>query len=151
MTDPNRQHPPTSEGIAPPVLPATEGAGYPGGDTRPDLDPAPSERTAPERTAAERTGPAPGFDDRGRVRATKVTGVWVGLIGTALFLILLVIFVAQNSRRVSLHFFGWHGQFSLALTILLSAVIGVLLVAIPGTVRIVQLRRALRQNGPRAH
>jgi uncharacterized integral membrane protein len=149
MTDPNRQHPPTTpipEGIAPPALPATEGAGYPGGNTRPDLEPAPA-----ERTAAERATPAPGFDSRGRVRATKVTGVWVGLIGTALFLILLVIFVAQNSRRVSLHFFGWHGQFSLALTILLSAVIGVLLVAIPGTVRIVQLRRALRQNGPRAH
>jgi uncharacterized integral membrane protein len=149
MTDPNRPHPPTTpipEGIAPPALPATEGAGYPGGSARPDPDPA-----AAERTTAERTAPAPGFDDRGRVRATKVTGVWVGLIGTALFLILLVIFVAQNSRRVSLHFFGWHGQFSLALTILLSAVIGVLLVAIPGTVRIVQLRRALRQNGPRGH
>jgi uncharacterized integral membrane protein len=149
MTDPNRPHPPTTpipEGIAPPALPATEGAGYAGGNARPDLDPAPSERTTTERST-----PAPGFDARGRVRATKVTGVWVGLIGTALFLILLVIFVAQNSRRVSLHFFGWHGQFSLALTILLSAVIGLLLVAIPGTVRIVQLRRALRQNGPRAH
>lgn len=149
MTDPNRPQAPTTpipEGIAREAPPAAEGAGYPGGNTRPDPDPAPA-----ERTAAERSTPAPGFDARGRVRATKVTGVWIGLIGTALFLILLVIFVAQNSRRVALHFFGWHGQFSLALTILLSAVIGVLLVAIPGTVRIVQLRRALRQNGPRAN
>jgi uncharacterized integral membrane protein len=74
--------------------------------------------------------------------------VWIGLIATALFVILLIIFIAQNSRRVSLHFFGWHGQFSLALTILLSAVLGVLLVAIPGSLRILQLRRALRKNVP---
>jgi uncharacterized integral membrane protein len=136
MTDPNRPHPPTTpvpDGMASPDL--SEGAGTP----------APNAAATPATAA-----PAPGFDSQGRVRASKVSGVWVGLIGTALFLILLVVFVAQNSRRVSLHFFGWHGQFSLALTILLSAVIGVLLVAIPGTVRIVQLRSALRKNGPRA-
>ncbi|MDQ2839306.1 MAG: lipopolysaccharide assembly protein LapA domain-containing protein [Actinomycetota bacterium] len=129
MTDPLNQ-PPTGQ------VEPVEGAPY----REPDPLPV-AEFGQPSR-------PAPGFDDRGRVRASKVSGVWVGLIGTALFLVLLVIFIAQNSRRVSLHFFGWHGQFSLALTILLSAVIGVLLVAIPGTVRILQLRRALRKNGP---
>ncbi len=143
MTEPN-QPPPTApipEGSSPPAPAPAEGTGF-AGSAGPSPDPEPA--------APERSRPAPGFDDRGRVRATRVSGVWVGLIGTALFLILLVIFVAQNSRRVSLHFFGWHGQFSLALTILISAVIGILLVAIPGTVRIVQLRRSLRQNGPRA-
>jgi uncharacterized integral membrane protein len=92
--------------------------------------------------------PAPGFDRKGHVRRTRVSGVWIGLIGGALFLILLVIFIAQNSRKVSIHFFGWHGNFSLALTILVSAVVGVLVVALPGTVRIFQLRRALRKNVP---
>jgi len=158
MTDPNQPHPPPPtapipEGIAPPALPPTEGTGFAGAaDPVPPAPAAagPMPPATPERTSPERTSPAPGFDSRGRVRGTKVSGLWVGLIGTALFLILLVIFIAQNSHRVSLHFFGWHGQFSLALTILLSAVIGVLLVAIPGTARIVQLRRALRQNGPRA-
>jgi uncharacterized integral membrane protein len=161
MTDPNQPYPPppTSpipEGIAPPALPPTEGTGFAGAANPVPPAPAaagPMPPATPERTPGvepERTPPAPGFDARGRVRGTKVSGLWVGLIGTALFLILLVIFIAQNSRRVSLHFFGWHGQFSLALTILLSAVIGVLLVAVPGTARIVQLRRALRQNGPRA-
>lgn len=92
--------------------------------------------------------PAPGFDDRGHVRSTRTSGVWIGLIATALFVILLIIFIAQNSRRVSIHFFGWNGQFSLALTILLAAVVGMLLVAIPGSIRIAQLRRALRKNVP---
>jgi uncharacterized integral membrane protein len=92
--------------------------------------------------------PAPGFDERGHVRSTKVSSVWIGLIATALFVILLVIFIAQNSRQVSIHFFGWNGRFSLALAILLAAVAGMLLVAIPGSLRIAQLRRALRKNVP---
>ena len=110
-----------------------------------ELTPAP---TAIPAAVPATTTPAPGFDEHGRVKTSRTGGIWVGLIGTAVFLILLIIFIAQNSRRVSLHFFGWHGQFSLALTILLSAVIGILVVAIPGTVRILQLRRALRKNGP---
>ena len=119
--------------------------------TRPGNEPvAPSDAApdapAPEPATAPR--PAPGFDRKGNVRRTRVSGVWIGLIGTALFLVLLIIFIAQNSRQVPLHFFGWSGQFSLALTIVLSAVIGILIVAIPGSVRILQLRRALRKNVP---
>jgi uncharacterized integral membrane protein len=90
--------------------------------------------------------PSPGLDRKGRVRRTRVSEVWVGFIAAALFMILLVVFIAQNSRAVTIHFFGWHGQFSLALTILLTAVIGILLVAIPGSIRILQLRRALLKN-----
>lgn len=113
-----------------------------------EAEPYREPESIPAARLPEAGRPAPGFNDKGRVKSTAVSGVWVGLIATAVFLILLVVFIAQNSRKVSLHFFGWHGQFSLALTILLSAVIGVLLVAIPGTVRILQLRRALRKNGP---
>lgn len=115
---------------------------------RPITDPVPGpnvSETAPQTTTA------PGFDQRGRVSSGKVSMVWIGLIGTAIFLIVLIIFIAQNSHKVSLHFLGWSGQFSLALAILLSAVIGVLLVSIPGSLRILQLRRALRQNGPVQH
>ena len=112
---------------------------------RPITDPVPGPNVS---ETAPQTATAPGFDERGRVRSGRVSAVWAALIGTAIFLIVLIIFIAQNSHRVSLHFLGWSGQFSLALTILLSAVIGLLLVAIPGSLRIVQLRRALRQNGP---
>ena len=114
---------------------------------RPITDPVPGPNVS--ETNLSQTGtPPPGLDERGRVKSGRVSAAWVGSIGTAIFLILLIIFIAQNSRKVSLHFFGWHGQFSLALTILLSAVIGVLLVAIPGSARIFQLRRALRKNAP---
>lgn len=110
--------------------------------------PAPAEDRPNEGADPAELRPAPGFDQKGHVRRTRVSGVWIGLIAAALFLILLVIFIAQNSRTVSIHFLGWHGNFSLALTILLAAIVGVLLVAIPGSVRILQLRRALRKNVP---
>jgi len=115
----------------------------------PNVSEVPPEATSPSAPAeSTSTGPAPGFDERGHVKTGRVSATWVGLIATAVFVVVLVIFIAQNSHNATLHFLGWSGQFSLALTILLSAVIGMLLVAIPGSLRIFQLRRALRKNGP---
>jgi len=90
--------------------------------------------------------PPAGMTDTGKVRTTRVSAWWVGLIIAAILLVLLLIFIAQNSRQVTVHYLGLHGQVSLAIALLLSAVVGVLLVAIPGTARIVQLRRALKRN-----
>jgi uncharacterized integral membrane protein len=75
-----------------------------------------------------------------------VSGLWVGLIVAALVLIALLIFIAQNSKQVAIHYLGFNGHISLAVALLLAAVGGVLFVAIPGTARIIQLRRALRKN-----
>jgi uncharacterized integral membrane protein len=115
------------------------GTGYPVAGQAP-VDPAGTSYPVAEQK------PSAGLDRKGKVRRTRVSEVWVGFIAVAIFMILLVVFIAQNSRAVTIHFFGWHGQFSLGLTILLSAVIGMLLVAIPGSIRIVQLRRALLKN-----
>lgn len=91
-------------------------------------------------------GPAPGMDSHGRVRRSRVSALWFGLIVAAVLLILLVIFIAQNSGNVTVHYLGLRGNISLALALLLSAIVAVLLVAIPGTVRILQLHRALKKN-----
>ncbi|HST46947.1 LapA family protein [Jatrophihabitans sp.] len=140
--------PGTGPRVTPPPAPGLAGAGVPA-EREPLATPAGAAAASGGPVTGSSVGtPAPGFDDRGHVRSTKASGVWIGLIATALFVILLIIFVAQNSRRVSIHFFGWNGQFSLALTILLAAVLGMLLVAIPGSLRIAQLRRALRKNVP---
>lgn len=96
-------------------------------------------------TAADVT---PGLDRKGRVRRTRTSGVWIGLILSAVFLILLIVFIAQNSNEATVHFLGWSGQFPLWLTILFAAIAGMLLVAVPGTVRILQLRRSVRKQGP---
>jgi uncharacterized integral membrane protein len=144
MTNPIDQPAPGGPPFPPGQPPVTGPAGAP-----PPNQPRPAEPPSAANPVSPTTPvPAAGFDGKGRVRRTRVSGVWVGLIAAAVFLILLVVFIAQNSRRVPIHFFGWHGNFSLALTILVSAIVGVLLVALPGSVRILQLRRALRKNVP---
>jgi uncharacterized integral membrane protein len=98
--------------------------------------------------AAAPTGPAAGFDRSGHVRRSRVSGVWVGLIAVAVFLILLVIFIAQNLTRVSIHFLGFSGHLSLGLLVLIAAIAGLAIAAVPGSLRILQLRRALKRNTP---
>lgn len=90
-----------------------------------------------------------GLDEKGHVRRTKVSAVWVGLIVAAIVAIALLIFIAQNSASVSIHYLGARGRVPLAVALLLSAVAGLVIAAIPGTVRILQLRRSVKQNAPR--
>jgi uncharacterized integral membrane protein len=78
-----------------------------------------------------------------------VSAVWVGLIVAAIVAIALLIFIAQNSASVSIHYLGARGRVSLAVALLLSAVAGLVIAAIPGTVRILQLRRSIKLNAQR--
>jgi len=106
--------------------------------TAPDA-PTPTGAPLPQSASA-------GLTNHGRVKATRTSIVWVGLIASALVMIALLIFIAQNSTSVTIHFLGFSGRISLAVALLLAAVGGVVLIAIPGTARIVQLRRALKKN-----
>ncbi|BFV55101.1 hypothetical protein KCMC57_up02050 [Kitasatospora sp. CMC57] len=68
----------------------------------------------------------------------------VGLF--ALVLLVLLIFILENTQQVDVAFFGTHSHLPLGVALLLAAVCGILLVAIPGTARILQLRRVARRN-----
>lgn len=84
--------------------------------------------------------------DAGKVRGSRFGGLWIGLIVAAVILVLLLIFILQNSQSVRIELFGWTWQASLAVAILLGVAAGALLVALPGTVRILQLRRQVRKH-----
>lgn len=101
--------------------------------TPPQVDPA----TA--ATAAPVSAPT-----RPRIRRTRSGAIWVGVIIAAVVLVLLLVFILQNSRSVKISYLGMHGHLSLAVAMLLSAIAGILLVAIPGTARIIQLRHGTR-------
>jgi uncharacterized integral membrane protein len=62
------------------------------------------------------------------------------LVAFALVLLLLLIFILQNGQRSDVYLLGAHGHLPMAVALLLAAVFGVLLVALPATVRILQLR-----------
>jgi len=56
-------------------------------------------------------------------------------------LALLLVFVLQNEQRVKVSFLGFSGHMPLGVAILFAGIAGVLLLAIPGTAMIMQLRR----------
>lgn len=80
------------------------------------------------------------------LRRTRMGGVWVGLALSAVVLLLLLIFILENEQKVDIAYFGAHGHLPLGVALLLAALAGALLVLIPGTVRIVQLRRTARRH-----
>ncbi|HZN72880.1 MAG TPA: LapA family protein [Micromonosporaceae bacterium] len=77
-------------------------------------------------------------------------GVWVTLLVAAFVLLLLLIFILQNGQRAEVSFLGAHGHLPMGVALLLAAVFGVLLVALPGTARIIQLRVLSRRGGHNA-
>ena len=80
------------------------------------------------------------------VRRTRMGGLWVAAALSAVVLLLLLIFIVENGQRVSISYFGARGRLPLGVALLLAAVLGVLLVVIPGTGRIIQLRMTARRH-----
>jgi uncharacterized integral membrane protein len=64
----------------------------------------------------------------------------------AVILILLLIFILENGHKVDISFFGAHGHLPLGVALLFAAALGILMVVIPGTGRIIQLRRTARRH-----
>ncbi|MBB3051160.1 putative integral membrane protein [Prauserella isguenensis] len=88
-------------------------------------------------------------DDSGdatTVSRTRSGGLWVGLIVAAIVLVLLLVFILQNLQRVQINLLGFNGHMPLAVAILLGVAAGAVLIAVPGTVRIMQLRRNVRRG-----
>jgi uncharacterized integral membrane protein len=76
--------------------------------------------------------------------------VWVSIGFAVILLVLLIIFIAENSRKVTISFLGANGTVSLALAMLIAAVAGALITLLVGTTRIVQLRREVHRQHRRA-
>lgn len=79
------------------------------------------------------------------VPRTRTGGLWTGLVLSAVVLVFLLVFILQNQDPVQIRFLVFAGQLPVGVALLLAAVAGVLLVAIPGALRILQLRRAVRR------
>src|SRR5271168_1300147 len=80
------------------------------------------------------------------VKFTRAGALWSALIAGFLTLILLLIFIAQNTASTPFAFFGWHWSLPLGVAILLAAVAGGLLTVAVGTARMLQLRRTAKKH-----
>jgi len=80
------------------------------------------------------------------VPLTRAGALWTALIAGFLVLIVLLVFVTQNTSPVDLVFLNWTWSLPKGVAILLAAICGGLLTALVGTARIFQLRRAAKKS-----
>jgi len=104
----------------------------------PRPDHSPSRKTPPPQSRPLPKDKASAF--------TRAGALWSSLIVGFLILILLLVFIAQNTASTAFTFLGWHWTLPLGVAILLAAVVGGLITVAVGTARIVQLRRAAKKN-----
>jgi uncharacterized integral membrane protein len=90
--------------------------------------------------------PNPQVKSIDEVKLTKAAALWMSLIAGFLILIVLLVFIAQNTESTAFAFFGWRWTLPLGVAILLAAVCGGLLTVFVGAARIFQLRRAAKKN-----
>ena len=101
-------------------------------------------RMAPPNAA--RTAPPLVPKARNPLRRSRTSALWIGVIVFAAVLVLLLIFILQNTQPVQISYLALSGSVSLAVAMLLAAVAGVLLAAIAGSLRIWQLRRRMPRS-----
>jgi len=117
---------------------------------------APTEAAVPtiESGTVRPTGPAVDKDvDKDVVAAssptsppsTRLSATWFGVCAAALTLVVLIIFMLQNTRSVEVSFLWLHGNVPLALALLIASVGTAVAVMVVGAARITQLRRHSRR------
>lgn len=118
--------------------------------TDPSVPPDPP---LPELTPGAELPPAVTSNPESAVKFTRAAALWSALITGFVILIVLLVFIMQNTDSTTINFFGWEWNLPVGVAILLAAVCGGLLTVAVGTARIVQLRRAAKKNlkapGPR--
>ena len=121
------QQPPADPGTptaSAPEAPPTTGST----PTRPDTTPKGSKR------------------DADPLRGSRTSGIWIAVVAGGLILVLLIVFIAQNTDTARIRFLGWEGQTPLAVALLIATAAGLFLAAVAGSLRILQLRRRVRRD-----
>jgi uncharacterized integral membrane protein len=80
------------------------------------------------------------------LRGSRTSTTWVAVSLLVVLMLLLVIFIAQNTQDVEVSFFGWSGEPPLAVALLIAATVGMVIAATAGALRILQLRRRVRRE-----
>lgn len=105
-------------------------------------NPEGSSGTTPEVTTPPQDR-APGKDP---LRRSRTGGLFVGLFITAVLLVLLVIFIFQNTQSVHITFLGFGGTAPLSLALVIAAAAGMVIVALVASTRILQLRHRVKRE-----
>lgn len=80
---------------------------------------------------------------------TRLAAAWWALVVGLVILIILLIFVAQNTNSIAVHFLFFDWSLPVGVGYLLSAVAGATTTVLIGAARMMQLRRAAKKNTTR--
>lgn len=98
-------------------------------------------------TKADKPGkPGKGVKADNPLRGSRTSGTWVAVLLLVVVLVLLAVFILQNTQKAQVSFFGWTGQAPLSATLLIAAAGGALIVGAAGALRILQLRRRVKRE-----
>jgi uncharacterized integral membrane protein len=78
--------------------------------------------------------------------STRTSAAWTMAATGGLFVLLMLIFILQNSQRAPLNFLWFHGNPPVGASLLLAAVLGALMVVFLGAARLLQLRLMARRH-----
>jgi uncharacterized integral membrane protein len=125
----------------------------PADDREPPKPPAPDATPGKQAdTGAGRAADAPAVAGEATPHApprTRTSAAYKALLAGLVVLVLLLVFMLENTQSVKISYFGATGHLPLGVALLLAAAGGALLAALVGGARILQLRRhAKRRRGP---
>ncbi len=105
--------------------------------------PQPYEQPLPELTTEH-------AQQKKKIAPTRASASWAAVVGGLIVLVLLIVFVSQNTQSVRVSLFTAHWHTPLGIAMLLAAAIGGLVVVCAGAARILELRRRARAEQRRA-
>jgi uncharacterized integral membrane protein len=120
--------------------------GSPDPPDRNEVWPDTSEERATEPPVTPEPIPSAARPEPAAPPATKTGIAFSGLLAGAIVLIVLLVFILENTASVRISFFGASGHLPLGVALLLAAIGGALLTGIVGAARIVQLRRHVKRR-----
>ncbi|MCY7397129.1 MAG: lipopolysaccharide assembly protein LapA domain-containing protein [Nocardioides sp.] len=110
-------------------------------------EPATPTPTSPTSSSPERATPSKG-ERRAHdpLRASRTSGFYTAVIGLGVVLVLLIIFIVQNTEPSSIEFLVWEGTAPQAVLLLIATAAGIFLTATASSLRLLQVRRRVKRE-----
>ncbi|TCC32603.1 DUF1049 domain-containing protein [Kribbella sindirgiensis] len=77
---------------------------------------------------------------------TRISAAWFGVCAAVVGLVVLIIFMLQNTSSVKVHFLWMEGSLPLALALFIAGVATTIVATTIGAARMTQLRRVVRRR-----
>lgn len=110
------------------------------------LAPAAPEMAPPETITPTSAGDGVSKPMPSGAPRTRISAAWFGICAAVAGLVVLIVFMLQNTRSVDVHFLWMDGSVPLALALFIAGVATTIVATTIGAARMTQLRRLMRRR-----